>query len=147
MKHFRLLPLLLFVCAASLLAQTTDDLLNDGKNTENVTTQSMGYARQNFSPLKQINTSNVRRLVPLWTTSVMNVYLLMSGLFTPIDSMAPWVQTVTLINPVRHFVTISRAILMKGAGPAEIAQPFLILLGTAIFVLVIAVAQYRKRAA
>ena len=72
MKHFRLLPLLLFVCAASLLAQTTDDLLNDGKNTENVTTQSMGYARQNFSPLKQINTSNVRRLVPLWTTSVMN---------------------------------------------------------------------------
>jgi ABC-2 type transport system permease protein len=71
----------------------------------------------------------------------------MSGLFTPIDSMAPWVQTVTLINPVRHFVTISRAILMKGAGPAEIARPFLILLGTAIFVLVIAVAQYRKRAA
>ena len=31
-----------------------------------------------------------------------------------------------MINPVRHFVTISRAILMKGAGPAEIAQPFLI---------------------
>ena len=72
MTHFRLLPLLLAVCAASLLAQTTDDLLNDGKSTENVTTQSMGYARQSFSPLKQINTSNVKRLVPLWTTSVMN---------------------------------------------------------------------------
>jgi alcohol dehydrogenase (cytochrome c) len=72
MKNFRLLPLLLVVCAASLLAQTTDDLLNDGKNTENVTTQSMGYARQSYSPLKQISTSNVKRLVPLWTTSVMN---------------------------------------------------------------------------
>jgi ABC-2 type transport system permease protein len=81
------------------------------------------------------------------TFFIVNIYLLMSGLFTPIDSMAPWVQTVTMVNPVRHFVTISRAILMKGAGPAEIAQPFLILLGTAIFVLVIAVAQYRKRAA
>ena len=50
------------------------------------------------------------------TFFIMNVYLLMSGLFTPIDSMAPWVQVVSQINPVRHFVTISRAMLMKGAG-------------------------------
>ena len=61
------------------------------------------------------------------TFFIVNVYLLMSGLFTPIDSMAPWVQTVSLLNPVRHFVTISRAILMKGAGLAEIARPLLIL--------------------
>jgi len=81
------------------------------------------------------------------TFFIVNIYLLMSGLFTPIDSMAPWVQKVTMINPVRHFVTISRAILMKGAGPAEIAQPFLILLGTAAVVLVVAVGQYRKRSA
>jgi ABC-2 type transport system permease protein len=76
-----------------------------------------------------------------------NVYLLMSGLFTPVDSMAPWVQQVSIINPVRHFVTISRAILMKGAGLAEIAQPFLILAGTATVVLFVAVRQYRKQAA
>jgi ABC-type multidrug transport system permease subunit len=81
------------------------------------------------------------------TFFIVNIYLLMSGLFTPIDSMAPWVQTVTMVNPVRHFVTISRAILMKGAGPADIAQPFLILLGTAAVVLIVAVGQYRKRAA
>jgi ABC-2 type transport system permease protein len=81
------------------------------------------------------------------TFFIVNIYLLMSGLFTPIDSMAPWVQTVTLINPVRHFVAISRAILLKGAGPAEIAQPFLILIGTAVVVLFVAVQQYRKRAA
>ncbi len=81
------------------------------------------------------------------TFFVVNIYLLMSGLFTPIDSMAPWVQKITLVNPVRHFVTISRAILMKGAGPSAIAQPFLILLGTAAIVLVVAVRQYHKRAA
>jgi ABC-2 type transport system permease protein len=81
------------------------------------------------------------------TFFIVNIYLLMSGLFTPIDSMAPWVQTVTMVNPVRHFVTISRAILMKGAGPAEIAQPFFILLGTAVVVLIVAVRQYQKRAA
>ena len=80
------------------------------------------------------------------TFFIVNIYLLMSGLFTPIDSMAPWVQTVTLINPVRHFVAIARAILMKGAGPAEIAQPFLILIASAVVVLAVAVRQYRKRA-
>ncbi len=67
-----MLGTLLVVCAASLLAQTTQELVNDGKNTGNVTTQSMGYARQSYSTLKQINTSNVKRLVPVWNTSVMN---------------------------------------------------------------------------
>jgi ABC-2 type transport system permease protein len=81
------------------------------------------------------------------TFFIVNVYLLMSGLFTPVDSMAAWVQTVSMVNPVRHFVTISRAILMKGAGLADIAQPLVILLATAVMVLVIAVRQYQKRAA
>jgi ABC-2 type transport system permease protein len=81
------------------------------------------------------------------TFFVMNVYLLMSGLFTPIDSMAPWVQTVSLVNPVRHFVTISRAILIKGAGPAEIARPMLTLVAFGAVTLALAIRQYSKRAA
>jgi ABC-2 type transport system permease protein len=80
------------------------------------------------------------------TFFIVNIYLLMSGLFTPIDSMAPWVQVASEVNPVRHFVTISRAILMKGAGPAEIAQPLVILLASAVIVLTVAVRQYHKRA-
>jgi alcohol dehydrogenase (cytochrome c) len=69
--------LLGFVAALGLthalgLAQTTEELVNDGKNTENVTTQSMGYDRKSYSPLKQIDKSNVKRLVPLWSTSLMN---------------------------------------------------------------------------
>jgi len=54
------------------LTQTTEDLVNDGKNTENVTTQSMGYDRKSYSPLQQINKANVKRLVPIWSTSLMN---------------------------------------------------------------------------
>jgi alcohol dehydrogenase (cytochrome c) len=54
------------------LAQTTEELNNDGKNTDNVTTQSMGYDRKSYSPLKQINKSNVKKLVPIWNTSLMN---------------------------------------------------------------------------
>ena len=78
---------------------------------------------------------------------IMNVYLLMSGLFTPIDSMAPWVQVVSQLNPVRHFVTISRAVLVKGAGIREIARPFALLVAYAVVVLTFAIRQYKKRLA
>jgi alcohol dehydrogenase (cytochrome c) len=72
MQRFWLLSILLSLFATPALTQTTSDLVNDGKNTENVTTQSMGYDRKNYSPLKQINASNVKRLVPIWSLSLMN---------------------------------------------------------------------------
>jgi ABC-2 type transport system permease protein len=81
------------------------------------------------------------------TFFIMNIYLLMSGLFTPIDSMAAWVRTVSLVNPVRHFVTISRAVLVKGAGLAEIAQPLAALAVFAVVTLALAIRQYSKRTA
>jgi ABC-2 type transport system permease protein len=81
------------------------------------------------------------------TFFIVDVYLLMSGLFTPIDSMAPWVQVVSLLNPVRHFVTIARAVLIKGAGLAEIARPLLTLIAYAAVMLTLAVRQYSKRMA
>src|ERR1700724_2298924 len=72
MKNIWLCAALLGLGGAPGFAQTTQDLVNDGKNTENVTTQSMGYDRKSYSPLKQINRSNVKRLVPIWSTSLMN---------------------------------------------------------------------------
>jgi alcohol dehydrogenase (cytochrome c) len=60
------------IFAAPVLTQTIEDLVNDGKNTENVLTQSMGYDRKSYSPLKQINKTNVKRLVPVWNSSLMN---------------------------------------------------------------------------
>jgi ABC-2 type transport system permease protein len=77
---------------------------------------------------------------------VLMIYLLMSGLFTPVDSMPHWVQVVSEVNPVRHFVTIARAILMKGAGLAEILRPLVILVLFAMGVFALAVRQYHKTA-
>jgi alcohol dehydrogenase (cytochrome c) len=51
---------------------TQDELLNDGKNPENVTTFGMGYDLKMYSPLSQINKSNVKRLVPVWNFSLAN---------------------------------------------------------------------------
>jgi ABC-2 type transport system permease protein len=76
---------------------------------------------------------------------VMMVYLLMSGLFTPIDSMPRWVQLLSELNPVRHFVSISRAILVKGAGLTEIARPLAILAVYGAAILTLAIRQYSKR--
>jgi ABC-2 type transport system permease protein len=81
------------------------------------------------------------------TFFIMMIYLLMSGLFTPIESMPAWVQIGSLLNPVRHFVTISRGILLKGAGLREILAPLLTLAGFAVIVLSLAVRQYSKRTA
>jgi alcohol dehydrogenase (cytochrome c) len=72
MKNIWLCAMLFGLWAAPGWAQTTDELVNDGKNTENVTTQSMGYDRKSYSPLKQIDKSNIKRLVPIWNTSLMN---------------------------------------------------------------------------
>ena len=72
MKRIWLCLTLLCFWAAPSWTQSTEDLVNDGKNTENVLTLSMGYDRKSYSPLKQINKSNVKRLVPIWSSSLMN---------------------------------------------------------------------------
>jgi len=72
MKKNLLLATVLGLWPALGLAQTADELVNDGKNTENVLTESMGYDRKSYSPLKEINKANVKRLVPIWSTSLMN---------------------------------------------------------------------------
>ncbi len=54
------------------MAQTADELVDDGLDTVNVLTQSMGYDRKSYSPLTQINTVNIGRLVPIWSSSLMN---------------------------------------------------------------------------
>jgi alcohol dehydrogenase (cytochrome c) len=72
MKKIWMLAILLGLSPGLGLAQTMDELVNDGKNADNVLTQSMGFNRQNYSPLNKINKGNVKRLVPVWSTSLQN---------------------------------------------------------------------------
>jgi ABC-2 type transport system permease protein len=75
------------------------------------------------------------------------VYLLMSGLFTPIRSMPKWAQWITEINPVKHFIVIMREVMLKGAGLTDVARPLVVLAAMSVVVLTLAVRQYAKRAA
>ena len=72
MKKASFFAILISLWPGAGLAQSIEDLVNDGKNTDNVTTQSISYDRKSYSPLKQINKSNVKRLVPIWSLSLMN---------------------------------------------------------------------------
>lgn len=77
---------------------------------------------------------------------ILMIYLLMSGLFTPVESMPRWAQLVAEANPVRHFVWIMRAVLVRGAG-LEVIAPRLLGLGVGgLAVLTLAVRQYSKQA-
>ncbi|HTP96782.1 MAG TPA: PQQ-dependent dehydrogenase, methanol/ethanol family [Burkholderiales bacterium] len=72
-RHLLCFAPLLFaahVCVAP--AQTLDEIRNDGKNPDNVLTYGMGYSQQRHSPLSQINKSNVKRLVPVWSLGLEN---------------------------------------------------------------------------
>src|SRR5713101_5845557 len=66
----KILAALLCCWCGHALAQTTEELINNGKNSENVTTFGMGYHLNQYSPLSQINKSNVKRLVQIWRTPV-----------------------------------------------------------------------------
>lgn len=48
---------------------TENDVLNDAKTVEDVTTYGMGPLIQRYSPLKQINKKSVKKLAPAWTLS------------------------------------------------------------------------------
>jgi ABC-2 type transport system permease protein len=74
----------------------------------------------------------------------MVIFILMSGLFTPIESMPKWAQNLTLLNPIRYFVEFIRMVLLKGAGLKEVLPNLVVILIFAILINGLAVWSYKK---
>lgn len=72
------------------------------------------------------------------------IFILMSGLFTPIESMPNWAQQITLFNPIRYFVEIIRMVMLKGATFSDISRPFFIIAFYAFVINGFAVWSYKK---
>ena len=72
------------------------------------------------------------------------VFILMSGLFTPIRSMPEWAQFITAINPLRYFIEMMRMVYLKGSTFANLNFQFMALLVFALFFNLWAVISYRK---
>ncbi len=72
------------------------------------------------------------------------VFILLGGLFSVIENMPLWAQTLTRFNPVRYFIEVNRMVLLRGAGFADLAGHFAAM---GIFIVVInslAVFLYKK---
>ena len=75
----------------------------------------------------------------------MVIFILMSGLFTPIESMPDWAQKITEFNPIRYFVEVMRMVMLKGAHITDIYPQIIKISIYAISINVLAVISYKKR--
>ena len=80
------------------------------------------------------------------TFFIQMIYLLMSGLFTPLRSMPDWAQWVAHANPLMYFTRVMRGVLLRGAGFADVWHDIAIVGAIGVAVLALAIRQYAKRA-
>lgn len=71
--------------------------------------------------------------------------ILLSGFATPVENMPDWLQTFTLINPLRHFLVIVRGVFLKAMPAAEVLANVVPLALIAIFTLTVAALLFRSR--
>lgn len=67
-----------------------------------------------------------------------------SGFGTPISSMPNWMQTLTYLNPFRHFLEVLRGVYLKGVG-LDVLWPQMAAMGIlGLVMLAISVARFQK---
>jgi ABC-2 type transport system permease protein len=76
----------------------------------------------------------------------MIIFILMSGIFTPYESMPMWAQDFNLINPVAYLMRINRMVILKGSSINDISRELISLTIIAISFTTLAVRRYRKTA-
>ncbi|MGP0083964.1 MAG: ABC transporter permease [Steroidobacteraceae bacterium] len=89
----------------------------------------------------QVGASQMAMVVTLLPTT------LLSGYVFPLDQMPPFIQDVTYLIYSRYYVTIIKAIFLKGAGILELLTPILFLVVYALAVVVFAARAFRKHLA
>ncbi|GAB5537675.1 MAG: ABC transporter permease [Rubricoccaceae bacterium] len=81
------------------------------------------------------------------TFFVLMTFFFLGGIFTPVESMPDWAQTVAQANPIKHFAALLRTVLIKGGGLAEITRGLGAMAAFAGVALALALLRYRKTAA
>lgn len=88
--------------------------------------------------------SNTQQQLMFVAFFFMVTFILMSGVFTPAESMPLWAQKINLLNPMAYFMKAIRMILLKGSGFADVAREFYSLLVYGIIILSMAIMNYHK---
>lgn len=71
--------------------------------------------------------------------------MLLSGLFTPVNSMPDWARATTVVNPMHYFIDAIRTVYVRGGDFASISHQVAMLAGMAAVMDVWAIWSYRKR--
>jgi len=71
--------------------------------------------------------------------------VLLSGFIFPVSSMPKIIQMLTLMIPARHFITILRAVFLKGSGLGTVWPSALLLLAIAVAMLGASAARFKKK--
>jgi len=74
------------------------------------------------------------------------VFILMGGIFTPVDSMPMWAQKFDLVNPMAYLMRINRMVMLKGSSFQDINRDIYSLIVIAVAFTTLAVYRYRKTA-
>jgi ABC-2 type transport system permease protein len=74
----------------------------------------------------------------------MVIFILMSGLFTPIESMPNWAQRITDFNPIKYFVEVMRMVMLKGSNIIDILPQLFKTIAFAFIMNGLAVWSYKK---
>jgi len=74
------------------------------------------------------------------------IFILMSGLFTSVESMPAWARVVSNTTPVTHFIKIVRMIMLKGSGFSDVKSELAYILAFAVVLNGWAIWNYRKTA-
>jgi ABC-2 type transport system permease protein len=76
---------------------------------------------------------------------VMVVVILLSGFFVPVQNMPAAVRAFSFLNPMRHYMTVVREIVIKGTPAVYLAREFFILLGMGLLCFGASVLTFHKR--
>ena len=74
----------------------------------------------------------------------MMIFILMGGIFTPVESMPHWAQMIDRANPIYYFMRIMRHVVLKGSGFSDLIEEFISLLILGTIFLSLAIWRYRK---
>lgn len=96
----------------------------------------LGFVIANFSD------TQVQAIFP--TFFIMTLLILMSGLFTPVESMPVWAQRINVLNPVAHVIASLKMVLVKGSSMADLLVHWVALGVFAAVMGWVSVATFRK---
>lgn len=82
-------------------------------------------------------------MLSVWMTLLPSIFL--SGFFFPLEAMPKVLQWISYIVPLRYYLVIIRALLIKGVGVPAIWQEMLALTLFGLLILGAAAARFRKR--